>query len=95
MADFWPSQPGDFKNQHLLPRPWQQVVARIKYFYSKCLKVTFTSSVLMPSSFLCELIHNLILIDILSINTISMSFSAILIIFTSPTVSIDERYLTI
>ena len=23
MADFWPSQPGDFKNQHLLPR--QQV----------------------------------------------------------------------
>jgi hypothetical protein len=23
MPDFWPSQPGDFKNQHLLP--WQQV----------------------------------------------------------------------
>jgi hypothetical protein len=23
MPDFWPSQPGDFKNQHLLPR--QQV----------------------------------------------------------------------
>jgi hypothetical protein len=24
MPDFWPSQPGDFKNQHLLPR--QQVL---------------------------------------------------------------------